>query len=861
MAITVLPPTTIHLLNSAQVLTTPISLVKELVDNALDAKATSIDIIISPNTLDKIEVRDNGHGIQPDDLDALARHGYTSKLRSFEELIFRGGDTLGFRGEALASAVELGEVTVSTKTEGETIATMVKLKETGGVDHQTRTSHPVGTTVSVKNFMAKLPVRKKTFEKEATKSIAKINRLLKGYALARPSIKFSLKVSNGGKGSWSFTPHPSGDVREAVLRTIGRDTALQCLAATMPSDDASKIADLLPEVPTNHGRKPKHFTIDAFLPHPRADPSKIGGDQFLSVDSRPISHEKGTMKKIVAMFKKHIRRSLNDMDDKLKSPFICLNIQCPVATYDANIEPAKDDVLFGNEDVVLETAEKLFRTVYGPFVIQSNTSGTKLFAESYNSVEFPPMSEPPISSDMSRQHRPIAASTKAQSHITQPPSFRPISPRPQGVEVVENRYVNEAHVERQTRWGFDMSEDFTEEGGNNDKWQNRNKNTKADKAYSQGQMQLGPRTNFNPWSIAKLSPHSARDTATVSTYTNSSIKSTSRTPGSYDLHESTAVVPKSNHGDQDPLCSLSPKRLSITSKSDLFISDDEQPRRPTCVTDFVTARSIIQDALLSPPPTQSSKSSSKSRVLEPFVSPFQDSGIRTQSDGLRQMKFASIYKPSPSNNGQLDVSDKSDLAWAMHFEKRKEEATRRRRQEIRELRAARNDAVTSKDLRSSPHKSRYDAATASLEAGQLSIRNKAQNQANILFQSSISDDDPRAYFMRQRRSMESQMATSEDAPKLMLQKSKKLPLETVTREDQLQQLIQSIPVKANTLQQMTLILTKYNASVGRLIGLSIEPKDVPETIERLQAVVSSWLNDFEDQEVEIEYTLGNLSKR
>jgi len=63
MAITALPDSTIHLLNSAQILTTPVSLVKELVDNALDAKATSIDVVISPNTLDKIEVRDNGYGI------------------------------------------------------------------------------------------------------------------------------------------------------------------------------------------------------------------------------------------------------------------------------------------------------------------------------------------------------------------------------------------------------------------------------------------------------------------------------------------------------------------------------------------------------------------------------------------------------------------------------------------------------------------------------------------------------------------------------------------------------------------------------------------------------------------------------
>src|SRR6266536_1233101 len=144
MAITPLPEETIHLLGSAQALTTPLSLVKELIDNALDAKATSVDILISANTLDKIEVRDNGHGIPEEDLDALGRRGHTSKLRSFEELRTIGGVSLGFRGEALASAVQLGEVSVTTRTVSDPVATTVKLKALGGIGQRTRTSHAVG---------------------------------------------------------------------------------------------------------------------------------------------------------------------------------------------------------------------------------------------------------------------------------------------------------------------------------------------------------------------------------------------------------------------------------------------------------------------------------------------------------------------------------------------------------------------------------------------------------------------------------------------------------------------------------------------------------------------------------------------
>lgn len=220
MVITALPEATVHLLGSTQVITTPTSLIKELIDNSLDARATSVDIIISSNTLDKLEVRDNGHGVPKDDLNALGKRGHTSKLRSFEELKFLGGVTLGFRGSALASAIQLGDVSITTRTDGESVAVKVRLKAPGYIEEESRTSHPVGTTVSVSNFMARVPVRKKTFEKDAAKTLVKINHLLKAYALARPSIKFSFKVMKGGKSSWSYVPRQNGDIRAAVAQGI-----------------------------------------------------------------------------------------------------------------------------------------------------------------------------------------------------------------------------------------------------------------------------------------------------------------------------------------------------------------------------------------------------------------------------------------------------------------------------------------------------------------------------------------------------------------------------------------------------------------------------------------------------------------
>jgi DNA mismatch repair protein MutL len=390
MAVTALPQSTVHLLGSGQVLTTPTSLIKELVDNSLDAKATSIDILISSNTLDKLEIRDNGHGIAQEDLDSLGRHGHTSKLRSFEELIFLGGTTLGFRGEALASAVQMGDIFLTTKTDGEAVATKVKLRATGGIEQQTRTSHPVGTTITVLNFMAQLPVRKKTFEKEAAKTLEKISQLLQGYALARPSVKFSLKVAKGGKDSWSYSPRPNGDIRGAVSQVIGRDAAMQCIEKSLifsnSLDDSNVLQEndyCLPDLALGRER----FIIEAFLPMAGADLSKLGYGQYVSIDARPVSHEKGTVKKMVTLFKKYLSSSFAETSHKVKNPFFRLNIKCSTASYDANVEPAKDNVLFGNEAAVIEAVENLLKEVYGECNIKSATPARCFMAKDLDDFE------------------------------------------------------------------------------------------------------------------------------------------------------------------------------------------------------------------------------------------------------------------------------------------------------------------------------------------------------------------------------------------------------------------------------------------------------------------------------------------
>ncbi|KAK4040511.1 hypothetical protein C8A01DRAFT_15608 [Parachaetomium inaequale] len=370
MPISPLSEDTVRRLGSTLVITSPVLLLKELLDNALDAKATSIDVLVSPNTVDKIEVRDNGHGISPDDFDRLGRPGHTSKLESFDELGTLGGKTLGFRGVALASANALANVTLTTRVSTEHVATVISLAKGGGVGAQRHAGAPIGTTVCVAGLFSHLPVRLQVATKEAPKSLARMKDLLQSYAFARPSVKLRFTVLKTPNLSWSYAPAANGGVKEAAMQLFGAELASQCAFEIFPiegsqEDDGASNAQNDPNSP------PEEETgtiFEALFPKPAADRQKIARGAFLSVDARPVSTARGTAKKLISIFKRrigdHFARAHSDATPNLKDPFIRLNIRCPPSSYDANIEPTKEDVLFKEEHRIIDQFELFLSFVY-----------------------------------------------------------------------------------------------------------------------------------------------------------------------------------------------------------------------------------------------------------------------------------------------------------------------------------------------------------------------------------------------------------------------------------------------------------------------------------------------------------------
>ncbi|KAI0135216.1 hypothetical protein F4814DRAFT_444035 [Daldinia grandis] len=360
-----LPESTTRLLCSPLAITTPVTLVKELIDNSIDAKATSIEVIVSADTVKKIEVRDNGTGIHPDDYDALGRRGHTSKLRTFEELETHFGKTLGFRGEALASANSLAQITVTTKFASEPVAVILHiLPDTGGILNQQPASAPVGTTVSISGLFHRLPVREQVAIKDSVKAIGKIRELLYSYAMARPQLRYSLRVLQLPKQNWNYSPKLRFTVKEAAVQLFGPDIATYCFEKIFEIYDLTSSND--PSVQDQGILPDCKYVFEAFILKPDSCSPKVSKQRYFSVDSRPVTAKRGTMKKLLDIYVDHI--SLLPQQDtstaRPKDYFIRLNIKCPPGSYDANIEASKDDVVFSDEKLLLGGFKDLCKEVY-----------------------------------------------------------------------------------------------------------------------------------------------------------------------------------------------------------------------------------------------------------------------------------------------------------------------------------------------------------------------------------------------------------------------------------------------------------------------------------------------------------------
>ena len=221
MPIRTLPALLVNQIAAGEVIERPASVVKELVDNAIDAGASCIDVFIEEGGCERIEVRDDGGGVPMDELPlAVAPHA-TSKLQTAEDL--NAIATMGFRGEALASIASVSRLQIISRTAKQSGAAAIEaegehigpVKPTGG---------PIGTTVIVRNLFFNTPARRK-FLRTPTTEASRISETIESLALSHPAIAFRLQ---SGRRTTIDLPGPVSP-KQRVLDILGRELAEELL--------------------------------------------------------------------------------------------------------------------------------------------------------------------------------------------------------------------------------------------------------------------------------------------------------------------------------------------------------------------------------------------------------------------------------------------------------------------------------------------------------------------------------------------------------------------------------------------------------------------------------------------------------
>ncbi len=313
--INILDPETIQLIAAGEVTENPACVVKELLENSLDAGATRVTAEIKNGGIKMIKVSDNGHGIYRDDVkDAFSRHA-TSKIKSKEEI--ENINSLGFRGEALASIAAVSKTEIVTKSNSEIIGTRITV--TGGEFGEiSDAGRFIGTDVCVKNLFFNTPARMKFLKKETTEG-NKVASVIDKLALSHPEVSF--KFIRDGK-LCLFSPG-DGKISSAVYSVYGKEF----LEGTIPlsgSLDGMKIAGLV--------SKPENCRPSKSL-------------QIFFVNGRLIK-SKLISTALEEAFKNSVMVG--------KSPYCVIYLSIPANLVDVNVHPAKTEVRFADEKAVSE---------------------------------------------------------------------------------------------------------------------------------------------------------------------------------------------------------------------------------------------------------------------------------------------------------------------------------------------------------------------------------------------------------------------------------------------------------------------------------------------------------------------------
>lgn len=324
----------VHQIQSGQVIVDLCSVVKELVENALDADATSIEVRFKNNGLDAIEVQDNGTGISEANYENLALKHYTSKLSTYEDLM--NVQTFGFRGEALSSLCALSQFSVVTAQAHEAPkGKKLEFELSGRLKSTSLTPAQKGTTMIVENLFANLPVRQKELTKNVKREYGKVVGLLHAYACISTQVKFTVRnAMPKARSSVVFSTKGNSTTRDNIANVYGAKMLSQLIELDLKFDTL-----VVPTQTTYGGAEQSEVVVSGHISKPVFGEGRQTPDrQMFFVNGRPCGLPQ-------------INKAINEVYKSYnvtQSPFIFADFQMDTNAYDVNVSPDKRTILLHN---------------------------------------------------------------------------------------------------------------------------------------------------------------------------------------------------------------------------------------------------------------------------------------------------------------------------------------------------------------------------------------------------------------------------------------------------------------------------------------------------------------------------------
>ena len=309
MRIQKLPDVLINQIAAGEVVERPFSVVKELVENALDAGSGRIDIDLEEGGIRLIRIRDDGDGISPDDLPIAVQRHATSKIASLDDLEHVA--TMGFRGEALPSIASVSRFSIRSRTAGLEHGAMLAI-EGGKLGEVRPEAHPVGSTIEVRDLFYNVPARRKFLKTERTE-LNHIDDWIGALALAKPQVE--LRIRHNGKAFKTYKAVAQEQRLQRITQVLGEAFAGQCL-----------------EVVTEH----PDMVLSGWVGLPTAARSSPD-QQYFFVNGRAVRD------KTVAHA---VKQAYADVLYHGRYPAFVLFLDIDPARVDVNVHPAKHEVRF-----------------------------------------------------------------------------------------------------------------------------------------------------------------------------------------------------------------------------------------------------------------------------------------------------------------------------------------------------------------------------------------------------------------------------------------------------------------------------------------------------------------------------------